>query len=140
MRMSFNKRKQPRGVRNKDLGNTCLSKNMLSLEGVSLHLGDNVVVNNVSFQVQTGEMLCLLGPSGCGKTSTLRLVAGLDRPNEGIITLGGRVVSSPNKLVAPHKRDVGLLFQDFALFPHLSVSENISYGLVASVESKTATC
>ena len=98
---------------------------------MSLHLGDNVVVNNVSFQVQTGEMLCLLGPSGCGKTSTLRLVAGLDRPNEGTITLGGRVASSPNKLVAPHKRDVGLLFQDFALFPHLSVSENISYGLVA---------
>ena len=131
MRMSFNKRKQARSVKDNDLDNSCLSKNMLSLEGVSLHFGDNVVVNDVSFEVQTGEMLCLLGPSGCGKTSTLRLVAGLDRPNEGIITLGGRVVSSPNKLVAPHKRDVGLLFQDFALFPHLSVSENISYGLVA---------
>ena len=131
MRMSFNQRKQARSGKDNDLDNSCLSKNMLSLEGVSLHFGDNVVVNDISFEVQTGEMLCLLGPSGCGKTSTLRLVAGLDRPNEGTITLGGRVVSSPNKLVAPHKRDVGLLFQEFALFPHLTVSENISYGLVA---------
>ena len=83
MRMSFNKRKQARGVKDKDLDNTCLSKDMLSLKGVSLHLGDNVVVNNVSFQVQTGEMLCLLGPSGCGKTSTLRFVADLIVPTRG---------------------------------------------------------
>ena len=74
-------------------------------------------------------MLCLLGPSGCGKTSTLRLIAGLDRPDAGQIRINGQTVSSRRKLVPPHKRDIGLLFQDFALFPHLTVSENIAYGL-----------
>lgn len=134
--MSFNKRKQAWGVKDRDLDNTGLSKNMLSLERVSLHYGDNVVVDDVTFEAQTGEVLCLLGPSGCGKTSTLRLVAGLDRPEEGTITIGGQAVSSPKKLVAPHKRNVGLLFQDFALFPHLTVSENISYGLATLSREK----
>lgn len=102
---------------------------MLDLEDVSLHFGDHAVVKDVSFDVREGEMLCLLGPSGCGKTSTLRLVAGLDRPDAGQIRINGRTVSSRQKLVPPHKRDIGLLFQDFALFPHLTVSGNIAYGL-----------
>jgi iron(III) transport system ATP-binding protein len=102
---------------------------MLDLEDVSLHFGDNAVVKDVSFDVREGEMLCLLGPSGCGKTSTLRLIAGLDRPDAGKIRINGQTVSSRQKLVPPHKRDIGLLFQDFALFPHLTVSENIAYGL-----------
>lgn len=102
---------------------------MLDLEDVSLHFGDNAVVKDVSFDVREGEMLCLLGPSGCGKTSTLRLIAGLDRPDSGQIRINGQTVSSRQKLVPPHKRDIGLLFQDFALFPHLTVSENIAYGL-----------
>jgi len=102
---------------------------MLDVEDVSLHFGDNAVVKDVSFDVREGEMLCLLGPSGCGKTSTLRLIAGLERPDAGQIRINGQTVSSRQKLVPPHKRDIGLLFQDFALFPHLTVSENIAYGL-----------
>lgn len=102
---------------------------MLVLDNVRLQYGRNTVVKNISFDVREGEMLCLLGPSGCGKTSTLRLVAGLQRPDAGEIRINGKIVSSRHSIEAPHKRDIGLLFQDFALFPHLTVRENIAYGL-----------
>ena len=102
---------------------------MLKLEDVSLSYGADAIVRDVSFDVREGETLCLLGSSGCGKTSLLRLIAGLERPDRGTISIGGDVVSTRRKTVPPHKRDVGFLFQDFALFPHLTVAENIGYGL-----------
>ena len=92
---------------------------MLKLKDVSLRYGKNTVVKNVSFGVRDGEMLCLLGPSGCGKTSVLRLIAGLERPHAGTISINGRTVASNGEIVPPHKRDVGLLFQDFAMI-HLA--------------------
>ena len=87
------------------------------------------MVDDVSFDVEEGEILALLGPSGCGKTTTLRLVAGFERPDGGEIVLRGRLISSPAVHVPPEKRGIGLIFQDYALFPHLSVADNVAFGL-----------
>ena len=87
------------------------------------------ILNNISFKVKKGEVVCLLGPSGCGKTSTLRLIAGLEIPSSGSIYIEDSCVSDINKFVEPHKRGIGFLFQDFALFPHLTAKENIAWGL-----------
>jgi len=102
---------------------------MLDFNAVTYSVGNTHILHGVSFDVEEGGLSCLLGPSGGGKTSILRLIAGLDSPKTGTISLDGKIVSSTEKLVAPHKRDVGFLFQDFALFPHLTVAQNISYGL-----------
>lgn len=86
-------------------------------------------VDNVSFSLPDAEILALVGPSGCGKTTTLRLIAGLDRPDSGIIQLKGQVVASNTAFVPPERRGVGMVFQDHALFPHLNVYDNIAFGL-----------
>ncbi len=86
-------------------------------------------VNDVSFGLKNGEILALVGPSGCGKTTTLRLVVGLEYPDAGEIRLNGRLVASDTIFVPPEQRGVGLVFQDHALFPHLTVYENIAFGL-----------
>lgn len=86
-------------------------------------------VNNISFELSAGEILALVGPSGCGKTTTLRIIAGLERPDSGFVRLNDRVVASENVFIPPEKRGVGMVFQDHALFPHLTVSENIAFGL-----------
>ena len=86
-------------------------------------------VNNISFELSSSEILALVGPSGCGKTTTLRIIAGLERPDSGVVYLNGRVVASEAVFVPPEKRGVGMVFQDHALFPHLTVSENIAFGL-----------
>ncbi|MBF2055807.1 MAG: ABC transporter ATP-binding protein [Cyanobacterium sp. T60_A2020_053] len=86
-------------------------------------------VNNVSFSLREGELLGLLGPSGCGKTTLLRMIAGFDKPNEGEIELGGEMVTGAGCWVVPEKRGAGMVFQDYALFPHLTVEENIAFGL-----------
>jgi iron(III) transport system ATP-binding protein len=102
---------------------------MLKLENLSLRFDDNQIIRDVSFEVADGELVCLLGPSGCGKTTTLRLIAGFEKPEAGTVTMGDQIVSSAGHAIAPQKRDVGFLFQDYALFPHLTVAENIAYGL-----------
>jgi iron(III) transport system ATP-binding protein len=86
-------------------------------------------VDDISFQMGEGEILALVGPSGCGKTTTLRLIAGLERPDSGTICLNDRPVASDSVFVPPEKRGVGMVFQDYALFPHLSVFENVAFGL-----------
>lgn len=101
----------------------------LALEGVSHAYGDHVVVRDVSFSIAPGEFMCLLGPSGCGKTTTLRIAAGLEDPVAGTVWMGGRVVAGQGPAVPPEKRSVGFLFQDYALFPHLSVIDNVMFGL-----------
>ena len=93
------------------------------------HGTDQSAVNNISFELSSGEILALVGPSGCGKTTTLRIIAGLERPDSGIIRLNDRVVASESVFVPPEQRGVGMVFQDHALFPHLTVSENIAFGL-----------
>lgn len=98
---------------------------VLSLEGVSKHFGDFVAVDRVDLEVPEGQMVCFLGPSGCGKTTLLRLIAGLELPSGGRILLNeGDVTRLP-----AHRRDIGMVFQSLALFPHLSIAENIAYGL-----------
>ena len=93
------------------------------------HYGEIAAVDGVDLEVRQGEMLTVLGPSGCGKTTMLRLVAGLERPDAGTIEIGGRRVAGRGGSVPPERRRVGMVFQDFALFPHLSVRENVAYGL-----------
>ena len=97
--------------------------------GLRRRFGDVVAVDEVDLDVLPGEMLTVLGPSGCGKTTVLRLIAGLDTPDAGTIEIGGRRVSGAGASVPPERRRVGMVFQDVALFPHLSVRHNIGYGL-----------
>jgi len=88
-------------------------------------------VDDVSFRVEAGEILVLLGPSGCGKTTTLRCVAGLERPTSGTIAIGGAVVSDPARglMVPPRSRNVGMVFQSYAVWPHMTVAQNVAYPL-----------
>ena len=86
-------------------------------------------VNDISFELCSGEILALVGPSGCGKTTTLRIIAGLERPDSGVVRLNDRIVVAGSVFIPPEKRGVGMVFQDHALFPHLTVSENIAFGL-----------
>lgn len=103
---------------------------ILELDGVTKRYGQETAVSDLSLSVREGELLTLLGPSGCGKTTTLRLLAGLERPTEGTIRLDDEpVAGAESRFVDPENRGVGLVFQDFALFPHLSVRENIAFGL-----------
>lgn len=98
---------------------------VLELSGVSKRYGQELAVDNISFQVEEGRIISLLGPSGCGKTTTLRLVAGFEVPDGGDIRIRGENVSKKR----PYERNVGLVFQDYALFPHMSVEANIAFGL-----------
>ena len=102
---------------------------MLEFRHVSHAYGDVTSVKDVSFAVREGEVVTLLGPSGCGKTTLLRLAAGLERPKDGEIWLDDKLVSDSTQVIAPETRGVGFMFQDYALFPHLSVLENVLFGL-----------
>ncbi|MEG3438934.1 ABC transporter ATP-binding protein [Pannus brasiliensis CCIBt3594] len=86
-------------------------------------------VDSVSFTLDEGEILGFLGPSGCGKTTLLRMIAGFEKPSSGSIELAGRVVADGKSFIPPEKRDTGMVFQDYALFPHLTIAENIAFGL-----------
>ena len=89
----------------------------------------HAAVSDFSIEVGTREVVALLGPSGCGKTTALRMLAGLERPDRGTIEIAGRRVFGPGTWVSPEKRSVGMVFQDYALFPHMTVRSNVSYGL-----------
>lgn len=88
------------------------------------------VVNDISFNIKRGEILVLVGPSGCGKTTTLRMIAGLETPDHGEIRLDGKIVSSEQIYVPTEKRGVGMVFQDHALFPNMTIVENVGFGLI----------
>ena len=104
---------------------------LLLLDGVSKRFSptDPPAVDGLSLRVAEGEILALLGPSGCGKTTTLRLIAGLENPDAGTITLRGQVVAGPGRAVPAEERGIGIVFQDYALFPHLTVADNVAFGL-----------
>lgn len=101
----------------------------LKLENIELNFDALCVLNKINLTVEKGEFLCLLGPSGCGKTSTLRICAGLESPNKGRVLIDDKVVTDANMTLPPEKREIGFLFQDFALFPHLSIFDNVAFGL-----------
>ena len=102
---------------------------MVRLSGVSRSYGPVRAVKDLDLEVRRGRILALLGPSGCGKTTTLRLIAGFEAPDSGTVEVGGRTVAGPQANVPPEKRRVGMVFQDYALFPHLTVAKNVAYGL-----------
>ena len=104
---------------------------VLRLDGVSKLFGAAAAVDRVSLEIARGEIFTLLGPSGCGKTTTLRLVAGLEHPDRGEITLRDRLVASAARrtFVPPHRRNLGMVFQSYAIWPHLTVFENVAYPL-----------
>ena len=101
----------------------------LELIGVVQRYGKHTVVDGVDFRLESGQIACLLGPSGCGKTTLLRCIAGFEEIAEGEIRLHGEVVSSSTRRLAPEKRHIGMVFQDYALFPHLTVEQNVAFGL-----------
>ncbi len=108
-----------------------MTVHLLELENLSkrFHASEPCVVDDLTFAVEQGEIFALLGPSGCGKTTSLRLIAGLERADAGKVLLGGQVLASPTVHCPPEKRGIGFVFQDYALFPHLSVLENTAFGL-----------
>jgi len=102
---------------------------LLEVDGLGCAYQDTQVVSNVSFSVRSGEIACLLGPSGCGKTTVLRAIAGFNQVQAGTISLNTKQVSSLGSMLPPEQRNLGMVFQDYALFPHLNVFDNISFGL-----------
>jgi iron(III) transport system ATP-binding protein len=102
---------------------------VLSTRGVTRAFGDVVAVDRVDLDVHRGDIVALLGPSGCGKTTMLRLLAGFERADAGTISIDGRAVDGGGTWVPPNRREVGMVFQDYALFPHLDVLGNVSFGL-----------
>ena len=101
----------------------------VELRDLTKRYGDVAVVDDVSLTIEHGNLVCLLGPSGCGKTTTLRLIAGFVEPSQGEIRVGEKLVSSPAHSVPPEKRNMSMIFQSYALWPHMTVTENIVYGL-----------
>ena len=101
----------------------------VALRGLTKRFGSLTVLDNVSLTVEHGKLVCLLGPSGCGKTTALRLIAGFMEPSAGEIALGDRVVSSPARVLPPEQRNVSMVFQSYALWPHMTVAQNVAYGL-----------
>ena len=99
------------------------------MRGITRRFGARQAVAGVDIDVRRGEVLCLLGPSGCGKSTTLRIAAGLERPDDGQVFVGGELVEGAGRYRPPEQRGVGLMFQDYALFPHLSVRANVGFGL-----------
>ncbi|WP_321177213.1 ABC transporter ATP-binding protein [Bradyrhizobium sp. USDA 3256] len=101
----------------------------MELRGLVKRFGSFVAVDDVSLTIDHGQLVCLLGPSGCGKTTTLRLIAGFLEPSDGEIRVGERVVSSKARTLPPEQRNMSMIFQSYALWPHMTVAENIVYGL-----------
>jgi len=104
--------------------------NILEIEGLTKSYdGKKKALNDCNFFLKKGEICAIVGESGSGKTTLLRLIAGLERPNNGCIKINNKIVSSNTRITPPQKRQIGMVFQDYALFPHMTVEENISFGL-----------
>lgn len=110
----------------------------LEVRNLFRHFGDRTVVNGVSLRIEPGQVTCLLGPSGCGKSTTLRMIAGVDMQNSGEIYVDGQLICDTVFRIPPERRHIGLMFQDFALFPHMSVADNVAFGLTGSAAEKRA--
>jgi len=110
-------------------GGSLADEPVVRIAGLRKSFGAVVALAGIDLELHRGETLALLGPSGCGKTTLLRTVAGLERPDAGTIEIGGELVEGPGRSLPPERRRLGMVFQDVALFPHLSVAENVSYGI-----------
>jgi len=96
---------------------------------------NNWVLKDIDFSLRSGELVGLLGPSGCGKTTLLRLIAGFEKPKRGLIKRNGQIISKSNYLLSPERRQIGMVFQDYALFPHLNVWDNVCFGINKNEQS-----
>ncbi|UWR54032.1 ABC transporter ATP-binding protein [Phaeobacter inhibens] len=110
----------------------------LEIRNLRRFFDGRAVVDDVSLQIQAGQVTCLLGPSGCGKSTTLRMIAGVEMQDSGEIYVDGKLICDTVFRVPPERREIGLMFQDFALFPHLSVADNVAFGLKGSKDEKRA--
>ena len=99
----------------------------VELRDLTKRFGSVTVVDNVALRIDHGQLVCLLGPSGCGKTTTLRCVAGLEKPDAGRIVVAGSTVADGRVFVPPHRRDIGMVFQSYAIWPHLTVFANVAF-------------
>ena len=108
----------------------------LTFDDLSRRYGATLALDHVSLDIAPGEILCLLGPSGCGKSTLLSIAAGVERPSAGRVLLDEQEVGGPERFVPPEKRGVGLMFQDFALFPHLSILDNFGLRSLTRREAK----
>jgi len=108
----------------------------LQVDNITKYFGTVPALQDFSLHVDEGEFISLLGPSGCGKTTTLRLLAGFERPDSGFIRIGENIVANDSHFLPAEKRHVGMVFQDYALFPHLTVAENVNFGLSGSKKDK----
>ena len=106
-----------------------LNQTLVSFENIHHKYGKITSVEDISFQIQHGEIVSLLGPSGCGKTTMLRLAAGFETPSAGHITKNSIQISSPDDMLLPEHRNMGLVFQSYALFPHMTVEQNVAFGI-----------
>lgn len=111
-------------------------KTLLEVEQLEQRFGQVRALNNLSFSMKEGEIICILGPSGCGKSTLLQLVAGLQQPYVGSISIDGALMANSNSFLPPEKRLINMVFQDYALWPHMNVHRNISYGLKIQKQSK----
>ena len=117
-----------------------MSNLILEINNLSHSYGEtNPTIQNINLKIKKSERVAILGPSGCGKSTLLRLIAGLEKPNNGQVIIDGIVVSSENEIVPPEKRNIGLVVQEKALFPHLSVYDNICFGIKKNQNKKTIT-
>ena len=108
----------------------------LEISHLNVSLGNRLILDDLSFSLAEGQIAALLGPSGCGKTTLLRSIAGLIQPSDGTIRFGKQLVSLSSLVMPSHKRKIGYVPQEGALFPHLSVADNIGFGLDRSVFTK----
>src|SRR5215203_4741722 len=106
-----------------------LMQNLLTVQTITCRYDTREVFRDLSFAVAAGSIACLLGPSGCGKTTALRAIAGFEPVVSGSIVLDNKILSTPGHTSPPEQRQVGMVFQDYALFPHLTVAANIAFGL-----------
>jgi iron(III) transport system ATP-binding protein len=109
-----------------------MTEPVISADSIAVRYGGTAAIEDFSLDVEEGSLVALVGPSGCGKTTALRAIAGFERPTTGTITIRGVVVSDRNTMTAPERRNVGMVFQEYALFPHISVAENVGYGVRGS--------
>ena len=117
-----------------------MSNLILEIKNLSHSYGEtNQVIQNINLEIEKSDRVAILGPSGCGKSTLLRLIAGLEKPNLGQIVIDGTVVSTEKFTVPPEKRKIGLVVQEKALFPHLSVYDNIGFGIKGNIDKKIIT-
>ncbi len=109
---------------------------VLAIQNLVKRYGGEKVVDGVSLAVERGDVVAILGPSGCGKTTTLRMIAGFEQPDAGTVSVGGQVVSEPGRCLPPERRRMGMVFQDGVLFPHMTVGENVGFGVHGSADRR----